>query len=125
MSGLKEKGAPAREANRQQMLVYERLIDELRAGEPPLLDRIEEAHFDDVEGVHLHLAGKGVRVIAGTEDFHGQVKKVLALIDAVAQRDLATLELFRVTDAEQLFGGRAISYINTKSPTHVIIGLAR
>jgi cell division protein FtsQ len=125
ISGLNEKGAQAREANRQMLLVYERLIDELRNGEPPLLDRIEEAHFGEVEGVQLQLAGKGVRVIARPEDFHGQVKAALAVIEAVAQRDLATLELFRVTDAEQLFGGRAISYINTKSPTHVIIGLAR
>jgi hypothetical protein len=115
----------AHEANRRLMIIYDRLVDELRQGEPPLLEAIEEAHFDEVEGVQLQLAGRRVRVIAGNEAFHPQVKKALAVLDAVERRDLATLELFRISDAERLFGSRPIRYINTKSPSHLIVGLAQ
>lgn len=125
ISGLLEgSDEKARDGNRRLMLVYERLIDELRQGEPPLLDAIEEAHFDEVEGLHLQLAGRRVRVIAASDDFHAQVKKAITVLDAVARRDSSTLELFRITDAERLFGGRPISYINTKSSNQLIVGLA-
>lgn len=126
LSGLVESREQERvEANKQILLLYQRLVDELRQGDPPLLERIDEVHFTELGDVEMHLAGRGVKVIAGGEDFHGQVKRALAVLDAVARRDLSTLELFRVTDAERLLGGRRISYINTKSTRRLVIGLAQ
>jgi len=62
-------------------------------------------------------------VIASLEDVHGQVEKALNVLDAIDRRDLSALELFRVTDATRLFGGVRISYINTRSPARLVIGL--
>ncbi|MBX3277504.1 MAG: FtsQ-type POTRA domain-containing protein [Acidobacteria bacterium] len=122
---LESDDAQSRDANRRMMLVYERLIEELRQGEPPLLGEVEEVRFDEAEGVHIHIARRRVYVIAASEDFHSQVKKALALLDAVARRDTTAIELFRISDAEKLFGSRPIRYINSKSPGRVIVGFAQ
>jgi hypothetical protein len=126
LSGLAEGGSPeSREATRRQLQTFEEVVESLEQGEPSLLDRVDEIHFDELDGLHLQVAGRPVRVIASLEDVHGQLKKALAVLDAIDRRDLSALELFKVTDATRLFGGVRISYINTRSPARLVVGLAQ
>jgi len=124
LSGLIEgSDAESREANRKQLQTFEEVVKSLDQGEPSLLDRVDEIHFDELDGLHLQISGRPVKVIASLEDVHGQVEKALAVLDAIDRRDVSALELFRVTDATRLFGGVRINYINTRSPARLVIGL--
>lgn len=125
LSGLNEsQDKQAREANRKQLQNYQTLVEHLGQGEPPLLDRVDEMRFDDLEGVHLEITGRRLRVTASVDDVASQLKKALAVLDAVDRSDLAALELFRVTDAARLAAGARLSYVDTRAPNRVVIGLA-
>ncbi len=125
LSGLDEgDDKQARDANRKQLQSYTALIEALAQGQPPLLDRIDDVHFDELEGVHLQVTGRRVKVTATPDDVASQLKKALAVVDAVDRGDLSALELFKVTDAAKLARGGHLSYVDTRAPNRVVIGLA-
>ncbi|MEP7273406.1 MAG: FtsQ-type POTRA domain-containing protein [Acidobacteriota bacterium] len=125
LTGLDEgTDKKARDANRTELQSYTALVDALEQGQPPLLDRVDEVAFDELEGVHLQLTGRRVKVIANPNDIASQLKKALAVIDAVDRGDLSALELFKVTDAAKLVSGGHLSYVDTRAPNRVVMGLA-
>ncbi len=134
LSGLREgpEKSPGenREANQQRLLAYQTLVGELGVGnesqaDSALIDRIDEVHFDDLDGVHLQLARRRVKVVASLGDYRRQVDTALQVLDAIDRKDLEALELFRVTDAARLLGSAGVTYINTRSPNRVVIGLGK
>ena len=134
LSGLREgkEKSPGenREANQGRLLAYQNLVAELgdadgTSADGALIDRIDEVHFDELDGVHLHLTRRRARVVASLGDYRRQVETALQVFDAIDRKDLQALELFRVTDAARLLGSGAVSYINTRSPDRVIIGLGK
>jgi chorismate mutase len=102
---------------------YQNLVEELTERGDRLIDRIDEVHFDDVDGVHLHLVNKRIKIVAGIGDYRKQVETALQVIDAIERKDIEALELFRVTDAARLLDGTSVAYINTRNPNRVVIGL--
>lgn len=125
LTGLNENtDDAARESNRKQLQRYAAMVDSLQQGQPPLLDRIDEVRFDEVEGVQLQVTGRRVRVIASPDDVASQLKKALSVLDAVDRGDLSALELFKVTDAAKLAAGEHLSYVDTRAPNRVVIGLS-
>ena len=134
LSGLREgqEKSPGenREANQQRLLAYQNLVSELGEGKESqtgsaLIDRIDEVHFDDLDGVHLQIARRRVKVVASLGDYRRQVDTALQVLDAIDRKDLEALELFRVTDAARLLGSARVTYINTRSPDRVVIGLGK
>lgn len=115
----------SREANRKQLQSYEALVESLAQGLPPMLERIDEVRFDELEGVHLQVTGRRMKVIASPDDVASQLKRALAVIDAVDRGDLSALELFKVTDATKLVAGEHLSYVDMRAPNRVVLGLAR
>ena len=125
LSGLADgSDAESREVNRKRLQTFQDVVESLEQGEPSLLDRVDEVHLDELDGLHLQISGRPVVVIASLEDVHGQLTKALAVLDAIDRRDLSALELFKVTDAARLFGEARVSYINTRSLARLVIGLA-
>ena len=125
LSGLSEGNDKAtREANRKQLQRYESLVDDLSQGQPPLIERVDEVRFDELEGVHLQITGQRVKVIASPDGLSSQLKKALAVLDAVERGDLSALELFRVTDATRFAAGDHLSYVDVRSPNRVVLGLS-
>lgn len=113
-----------REANKKRLSEFQNLVTELSEGGDRLIDRIDEVHFDDVDGVHLHLTNKRIKILAGLGDYRKQVETALQVLDAIERKDIEKLELFRVTDAARLLDGANVAYINTRTPNRVVIGLA-
>ena len=126
LSGLGEGSDKAtKEANRKLVRSFETLVESLSQGQPPLIERVDEVRFDELDGVHLQITGQRIKVIASPDDIAGQLKKALAVIDAVERGDLSALELFRVTDATRLAAGDHLSYVDTRSPNRVVLGLTQ
>jgi hypothetical protein len=124
LSGLGEGHDRAtREGNRKQVHNFEALVESLSQGQPPLIERVDEVHFDELEGVHLQITGQRIKVIASPDDIASQLKSALAVIDAVERGDLSALELFKVTDATRLAAGDHLSYVDMRSPNRVVLGL--
>ena len=113
-----------RETNRRRLSEFQNLVTELSEGGERLIDRIDEVHFDDVDGVHLRLTSKRIKIVAGLGEYRKQVETALQILDAIERKDIEKLELFRVTDAARLLDGPNVAYINTRTPNRVVIGLA-
>lgn len=113
-----------REINKKKLAEFQNLVTELTEGGERLIDRIDEVHFDDVDGVHLQLTNKRIKILAGLGDYRKQVETALQVLDAIERKDLEKLELFRVTDAARLLDGPNVAYINTRTPNRIVIGLA-
>lgn len=124
LSGLLEaQDEPSREANRKQVGTYQTIVQELEQGQPSLLERVDEIHLDKLDSVDLQITGRRLKVTTTLDHIYDQLRKALAVLDAVDRGDLSALELFKVTDATKLIGGARISYIDTRSPNRVVIGL--
>jgi hypothetical protein len=123
ISGLAEGGENAAEINRQRMLTYQKLITELDGAEPPLSSRIDEAVFDEVQGVRVILADSRVAVFLGKEDFRMRLNAALDVLDAIRRQDAENLNVLRIGDAEKLLSGAKISYLNATNPKRVVVGL--
>jgi len=123
LSGLAEAGEDAKEINRQWIMTYKRLMAELDQSEPPLSSRIDEIHFDKVQGVRLTLADKREAVLIGKEDFRTRLNAALDVLDAVRRKDAEALNVLRISDAERLLSGARIAYLNATDPKRVIVGL--
>jgi cell division septal protein FtsQ len=128
--GQEKNPGENREVNQQRLLAYQNLVAELSetnesSANGALIDRIDEVHFDELDGVHLHLARRRVKVVTSPGDYRRQLETALQVLDAIDRKDVEALELFRVTDAARLLGGVPVSYINTRSPDRVVIGLGK
>lgn len=125
VSGLAEgPGAEVMETNRHHLLLYQGLLADLDRQEPKLSPRIDEVLFTEGPGVKLRLAGQKVLVLVGTQDFRARLQAALAVLEAVERRDADALKLFKITDAERLFSGKPIAYLNATLKDRVIVGLA-
>jgi cell division septal protein FtsQ len=123
INGLAESGENAAEINRQRMLSYQKLITELDGSQPPLSSRIDEAVFDEVQGVRVILADSRVAVFLGKEDFRMRLNAALDVLDAIRRQDAENLNVLRIGDAEKLLSGAKISYLNATNPKRVVVGL--
>lgn len=126
ISGLEEDGRQAAsEANRERMILYQQLLDELDRGEPRLSEVVDEVNLGDPQEVRLRLADKRLTVIIGDRDFRPRLEAALKVLDAIARKDLSMLGLFKVTDAERLMKGAPVVYLRATRPDRVIVGLAQ
>jgi hypothetical protein len=105
------------------MLSYQKLITELDGSQPPLSSRIDEAVFDEVQGVRVILADSRVAVFLGKEDFRMRLNAALDVLDAIRRQDAENLNVLRIGDAEKLLSGAKISYLNATNPKRVVVGL--
>jgi Cell division septal protein len=113
-----------RETNKKRLAEFQNIVTELTERGDRLIDRIDEVHFDDVDGIYLQLTNKRIKILAGPGDYRKQVETALQVLDAIERKDIEKLELFRVTDAARLLDGANVAYINTRTPNRVVIGLA-
>jgi cell division septal protein FtsQ len=125
IKGLAEgQSAEVMEINRRHLQLYQNLLTDLDREEPKLSPRIAEVFFDEAQGVKLGLSDQKVTVLVGTQDFRARLNAALKVLAAVERRDVAALKLFRISDAERLFRGEPIAYLNATLPDRVIVGLA-
>ena len=125
ISGLVE-GASEKvmENNRRHLKLYQELLNELDEREPRLSSQVDEVIFEGVDGLKLRVQGGKVEVLVGTTDFRKRTQNALRILQAVERRDISTLQLLKITDAEQLLSGKPIIYINATVPERAIVGLA-
>lgn len=109
--------------NRERLAGYQALMADLDRIEPPLSAGIDEISFDDVEGVRVILANTGTAVLLGREDFRRRLNSALDILDAVARKDLESLRLLRLGDAEKLLSDRRVRYVNATDQSRITIGL--
>jgi hypothetical protein len=121
ISGLAEGGTQAPEINRQRIAAYQRLLEELNQS-PPLLARIDEVVFNDVQ-MSVILADSRIAVLLGTEDFRKRLNAAFDVLDAVNRGDAEALNVLRISDAERLLSGARISYLNATIPQRIVVGL--
>jgi cell division septal protein FtsQ len=108
--------------NRERLAGYQTLMADLDRIEPPLSVQIDEIYFDDVEGVRVLLADTQTAVFLGREDFRRRLNAALDILDAVKRKDLESLRLLRLGDAERLMSDRRIRYVNATNPNRIMIG---
>jgi cell division protein FtsQ len=126
ISGLEEGDAEtAGEANRQRLIAYQQLLAELDQGEPRLSEVIDEVNLGDLTDVRLRLADKRITVMVGEREFRPRLESALKVLSAIERKDVSTLGLFKVTDAERLIKGTRIAYLKATRPDRVIVGLAQ
>lgn len=123
ISGLAEDdGADAKEKNRQWIMMYKRLMAEFDQTQPPVSSRIGEIQFDEDQGVRLILTDSKLGVLIGKEDFRIRLNLALDILDAIKRKDLDTLNVLRISDAERLLSGAKIGYLNVTDPKHLVVG---
>jgi len=122
ISGLAEGGEGAQDINRRLISIYKKLMADLDQGEPPLSSQIDEIRFDKDEDVRLVLTGNRGAVLVGKEDFRARLNVALDILAAIGRKDLETLNVLRIGDAERLLSGK-INYVNVNDPKRPIIGL--
>ncbi len=110
--------------NRRCVETYLRLLAELDQGFPALSTRLDEVQFDEFDEVRVILSESRTIVYLGREDYRQRLNAALDVLDAVARRDLETLQLLRLDDAERLLAGARIAYLNTKVPRRIVVGLS-
>ena len=115
----------ASEANRQRLIAYQQLLAELDQGEPRLSEMVDEVNLGDLKEVRLRLADKRITVIVGEREFRSRLESALKVLGAIERKDISTLGLFKVRDAERLIKGTRIAYLNATRPDRVIVGLAQ
>jgi cell division protein FtsQ len=126
ISGLEEgESDAASEANRQRLIAYQQLLAELDQGEPRLSEILDEVNLGDLTDVRLRLMDKRVTVIVGEHEFRSRLEAALKVLNAIERKDISTLGLFKVTDAERLIKGNRIASLNATQPGRVIVGLAQ
>ncbi|MGH9839172.1 MAG: cell division protein FtsQ/DivIB [Blastocatellia bacterium] len=123
INGVAESGDRKNDINRQLVLTYKRLIEELDQNEPPLSSRIDEVTFDPDQGVRVTLANSRIVVLLGRNDFRARLNAALDVIEAVNRRDSERLIIMRISDAERLLSGIPIKYLNVTDPSRVVVGL--
>jgi cell division septal protein FtsQ len=122
ISGLAEGGDGAQETNRRLISIYKKLKADLDHGEQPLWSEIDEIRFDKDEDVRLVLTGNRGAVLVGKEDFRTRLNVALDILAAISRKDLETLNVLRIGDAQRLLSGK-INYVNVNDPKRPIIGL--
>jgi cell division protein FtsQ len=122
LNGLDESGEDAKETNRHWLMIYKKLMAELDQSEPPLSSNIDEIFFDKGDVVRLMLTDKRGWVLVGAEDFRTRLNVALDILAAVNRKDLDTLNVLRIGDAERLLNGK-INYVNVNDPKRPVIGL--
>jgi len=122
--GVAESGDRKNEINRQLVLTYKRLIEELDQNEPPLSPRIDEVTFDPDQGVRVSLANSRIIVLLGRNDFRARLNTALDVIEAVKRGDGDRLTLMRISDAERLLNPEVqLKYLNVTDQNRVVVGL--
>ncbi|HEY8462317.1 MAG TPA: FtsQ-type POTRA domain-containing protein, partial [Blastocatellia bacterium] len=121
INGLAEGGEDAKEVNRHWLAIYKRLRAELKA-DPSLWSNVDEVFFDKSDIVRLMLTEKRGWVLIGSEDFRTRLNVALDILAAVSRKDLDTLNVLRIGDAERLLNGK-INYVNVNDPKRPVIGL--
>jgi cell division septal protein FtsQ len=122
ISGLADGGEGAQETNRRLISIYKKLKADLDQGEPPLWSQIDEIRFDKDEDARLVLTGNRGAVLVGKEDFRIRLNVALDILAAISRKDLETLNVLRIGDAERLLSGK-IKSVNVNDPKRPIIGL--
>jgi cell division protein FtsQ len=121
--GMAESGERMQEINKQWIQLYRQLLEELDQTEPRLSSRVSEVIFDAGQGVRLVLENKGIIVLLGREDFRKRLNAALDVIDAVERKDVQSINVLRLADADRLLSGVPIKYLNVTDPNRVIVGL--
>lgn len=132
LTPLKEASLPptpsiddeAADFNRRSIETYQRLLADIDQGFPTLSTRLDEVQFDEFDDVRVTLSDSKTIVYLGREDYRHRLNAALDVLDAVARRDLETLRLLRLGDAERLLAGARIAYLNTKVPRRIVVGLS-
>ena len=114
----------AADFNRRSVETYLRLLKQIDQGFPALSTRLDEVQFDEFDDVRVTLSDSKTIVYLGREDYRQRLNAALDVLDAVARRDLETLRLLRLGDAERLLAGARIAYLNTKVPRRIVVGLS-
>jgi hypothetical protein len=122
INGLAEGGEDAYEMNRHWLVTYRKLRAELDQTEPPLWSNVDEIFFDKGDVVRLMLTDKRGWVLLGSEDFRARLNVALDILAAIGRKDLETLNVLRIGDAERLLNGK-INYVNVNDPKRPVIGL--
>lgn len=123
IGSVQQDGEKAADTNRAYLASYQKLIADLDQLEPPLSPLIDEVFFNDPDGVRVILANSQTSVFLGREDYRKRLNLALDLIDAVRNRNLEAIRLFRVGDVDRLIGARRINYMNTTNANRITIGL--
>jgi POTRA domain-containing FtsQ-type protein/merozoite surface protein (SPAM) len=121
INGLAEGVEDVEDVNRHWLMMYKRLKAELEA-DPPLWSNVDEIFFDKGDVVRLMLTEKRGWVLVGSEDFRTRLNVALDILAAVGRKDLDTLNVLRIGDAERLLNGK-INYVNVNDPKRPVIGL--
>lgn len=132
LTPLKEASLPpsvgtnddAADFNRRSVKSYLQLLAEIDQGFPALSMRLDEVQFDEFDDVRVTLSDSKTIVYLGREDYRQRLNAALDVLDAVARRDLETLQLLRLGDAERLLAGARIAYLNTKVPRRIVVGIS-
>lgn len=125
ISGLAEGSSEkVMETNRRHLKLYQELLNALDEREPRLSSQVDEVIFEGVDGLKLRVQSGKVEVLVGTTDFRKRTQNALRILQAVERRDISTLQLLKISDAEQLLSGKPIIYINATVPERAIVGLA-
>lgn len=122
INGLAESGEDANEVNRHWIAMYKELMAELDQTEPQLSSQIDEIFFDKDAGARLVLINKRGAVLVGKEDFRTRLNVALDILAAIGRKDLDTLNVLRIRDAERLLSEK-INYVNVIDPKRPIVGL--
>jgi cell division septal protein FtsQ len=122
IGGVQQEGGNAADTNRAYLASYRTLIADLDRLEPPLSPQIDEVFFNDTAGVRVILANSQTSVFLGREDYRKRLNLALDLLDAVRNRNLDTIMLFRIGDVDRLLSARRIDYINTTNANRITIG---
>src|SRR5262249_3458176 len=121
-SGRRKNAAKEKKKTRHWIMTYKRLMAEFDQTQPPVSSRIGEIQFDEDQGVRLVLADSKLGVLIGKEDFRIRLNVALDILDAIKRKDLETLNVLRISDAERLLSGAKIGYLNVSNPNHLVVG---
>lgn len=124
INGLMASGDKSKDENRQRMMMYRQLLNELDGVEPQLSSRIDEVIFDEQREIRLILKDQQVAVLVGQEHFRERLNAALDVLEAIRRRDPQALQVLKIEDAEKLLAGGKIAYLNATIPKRVIVGLA-
>jgi len=124
IGGVEEAGEKAADTNLAYLAVYQTFLADLDRIEPPLSPLIDEVFFNDPKGVRVILANSQTSVFLGREDYRKRLNLALDLLDAVRNRNLDAIRLFRIDDIDRLIGATRISYINATNANRITFGLA-
>ena len=122
IKGLAEGGDDAKEINGRLITTYKKLMAELDRTEPKLSSQIDEIWFDKNADVRLVLTNKRGAVLVGADDFRTRLNVALDILAAISRKDLDTLNVLRIGDAERLLSEK-INYVNVIDPKRPIVGL--